>query len=405
MIDYLLCADWSKKQKGRALYAADVRKRAIYREGTRPLTFDSALKSARELAEHGNVLLSFDLPLGLPHSYLSTLCNVPGWEGTTQFLDFLQRAVRAPSFFESCQDASGWCVERPFFVVQKGEGGKQAFELAAKNVGVQLRRRIDELTKGNPLFITAGIPGSVGSGTIDAWRALARHLTPERDFKVWPFEGPLPDLFEATRIVMAENYPRAAYAAALSDLPGRRPRMRLAKTDPALRRDALDHLRQRPWFTNHGVTIHGEEEALGDENEFDALMTTAGLLRVLLEGEPLYDGELADRGIEGCILGTGTLDLGGAEQNFRPIAPRLPGDARPSRVAVRRAGGATPAASGEPRIYACPVPGCSKLFTGSRGGWDAHAGSLRNHPHWYPEVAGPEARRSLFRKEFPRFFS
>ena len=33
MVDYLLCADWSKQYKGRALYAADVRARKLFRVG------------------------------------------------------------------------------------------------------------------------------------------------------------------------------------------------------------------------------------------------------------------------------------------------------------------------------------------------------------------------------------
>ena len=78
MIDYLLCADWSKEQKGRSLYSAKVLTRKVSRVEEGELTVDFALKKARELAKTGNVFLSFDVPLGLPQSFLSELRNTPG---------------------------------------------------------------------------------------------------------------------------------------------------------------------------------------------------------------------------------------------------------------------------------------------------------------------------------------
>ena len=40
---------------------------------------------------------------------------------------------------------------------------------------------------------------------------------------------------------------------------------------------------------------------------------------------------------------------------------------------------------GGPR-YPCPIPGCTKVFHGTRGGWDAHVASWRMHRHWHPDV-------------------
>ena len=56
------------------------------------------------------------------------------------------------------------------------------------------------------------------------------------------------------------------------------------------------------------------------------------------------------------------------------------------------------------RTYPCPIPGCSKVYQGSRGGWDAHVGSLRIHPSWHPELQSEQDRKQTYRTEFPDFF-
>ena len=55
--------------------------------------------------------------------------------------------------------------------------------------------------------------------------------------------------------------------------------------------------------------------------------------------------------------------------------------------------------------YPCPIPGCSKIFRRSRGGWDAHVGSLRIHPDWHPDVSNPEERKWIFKAEYGRLVS
>lgn len=54
--------------------------------------------------------------------------------------------------------------------------------------------------------------------------------------------------------------------------------------------------------------------------------------------------------------------------------------------------------------FPCPIPGCDKIFHGSRGGWDAHVGSLRIHPDWHADVTDEEKRKWLFKKEYVRWF-
>ena len=55
--------------------------------------------------------------------------------------------------------------------------------------------------------------------------------------------------------------------------------------------------------------------------------------------------------------------------------------------------------------YPCPIPGCSKIFRNSRGGWDTHVGSLRKHPDWHPDVSNPEERKRIFKAEYGRLVS
>ena len=56
------------------------------------------------------------------------------------------------------------------------------------------------------------------------------------------------------------------------------------------------------------------------------------------------------------------------------------------------------------RNFRCPIPGCDKTYEHTRGGWDAHVGSLRAHPLWHPELASAEERKLRFKEEFAEFF-
>ncbi len=56
------------------------------------------------------------------------------------------------------------------------------------------------------------------------------------------------------------------------------------------------------------------------------------------------------------------------------------------------------------REYPCPIPGCAKIFHGSRGGWDAHIASLCKHPNWHPSVQDDEKRKRLFKREYGYWF-
>jgi hypothetical protein len=224
---FLLSIDWSKNWKNRAVYLLDTEERCIRPAGAspretpdrRPWTVSSTLAFARSLAARGTVLLSYDAPLGVPASYFQAAIQLAPWREARSFVDWMPWACSDTNFLQNGRSAESWRIDRPFFAVPEGKGALKAFENAAAQASVRLRRRIEELSHAKPVFLTSGIPGTVGSGAIDLWTGLARELTPERDFGIWPFEGRLEELLATRRIVVGEIYPRAAYAVALSSLP------------------------------------------------------------------------------------------------------------------------------------------------------------------------------------------
>ena len=83
-------------------------------------------------------------------------------------------------------------------------------------------------------------------------------------------------------------------------------------------------------------------------------------------------------------------------------------DERRGQGSTIRYAGATPGSRREPQSrdgpeYRCPIPGCTKVFRGTRGGWDAHVASWRMHPDWHPDVTDGEELKRRFRREYPRW--
>src|SRR5271157_5335753 len=234
------------------------------------------------------------------------------------FMDWLIDAK-----LEECKNSASWSVEQPFFRVPAGKGALLAFEHAAWRQGVKLCRRIDEKTGGRSVFITAGIPGSVGSAARDIWQGLVAARKASLPFRASPFEGPLEALLGAKVPVVAEIYPRAAYATALVD-DAPRPRLAVAKSKEnkddrgkTVRDRAIEHLREAIWVKASGARVYDTESARDNEDDFDALFTAAALLRCLIEDLPLYASPLHAPAIEGAILGTGSIDLTLPEKTFK----------------------------------------------------------------------------------------
>jgi len=315
-------------------------------------------------------------------------------------LEFLTRAHSTPHFFDGTSVAADWKVERPFFAVPSGKGGLTSYRSAAAQQGVGLYRAIDKTTGAKTLFAKSGIPGSVGSAACALWQELGPRLARSRTFRVWPFEGDLEILLKSGPVVVGEIYPRAAYATALLDASAAlRSPLALAKTDANVRCKAIATLRAAEWVRLLGVTIESLVDAQTNEDDFDACMTAAALLRCVLDKVPLCLSRLDSARAEGGMLGTASVNLQLPEQTFGS----LPLGNRPS--GERKRYGANLFSFGDgSRTFRCPIAGCEKVYVNARGGWDGHVGSIRIHPEWHPELTSAEERKRQFEIEFRDFF-
>ena len=398
----ILCADWGKAARKRAVYAANVRQRLVYRlsPGT-GWSVGAILAEAERLSRDGPVLAAFDAPLGLPESYLAVAAKVLSPGLRVGFLDFLRQVYLIPGFFEPTTIATDWRIEQPFFSVPAGEGGLTSYRNAAAEKGVDLFRRIDKATKAKTLFATSGIPGSVGCAACSLWREIGTLLRNSPTFRVWPFEGDLGTLLRSGSIKIGETYPRAAYATALIDgSVESRPPLSLAKTNADVRGSAIEALINSEWVRAQGVRIEGLENAKENEDDFDACIAAAALLRCELERLPFSAPWRETDRTEGGILGTGSINLALKERPWRDssrdrrAAKHLA--ERPARIVVSSDAG---------KVLRCHIEGCSKCYVNVRSGWDAHVGSLRTHPFWRPHLVSSEERKAQFVAEFPEFFA
>lgn len=402
---FFVSADWSKDPRKRSVYVADLSERLIYREARSDWALPSLMALARHLSERGSVLVGVDLVLGVPQSYWELVLAESRHDRPATFIDWLEQLGNDGGFFDpahTVRNHGQWRVDRPWFLVPPGAGSLTSFKAMVYD---GFLRGIDRATGAKPLFIVSGIPGTVGSGTRDFWRELTPHLSGHRDFRIWPFDGPLSELLERG-IVLTETYPGLAYAAALAErLPTER--TNVAKTKQEQRTRACNLLAQAAWVTAFDVDIGDLQNARQTEDDFDALFTAAAVLRCYLESTPVVDPDWIDATAEGSMLLAGPVDpsrkskalLGTAPTqvilNLAPTSiPKKVGDSRRPRQsrAARRT------------EYPCPVPGCAKVFSGSRSGWDAHIEYLHIHPNWYPEVSDRKERKALFRRQHADWF-
>jgi hypothetical protein len=124
-------------------------------------------------------------------------------------------------------------------------------------------------------------------------------------------------LLESSPVVVGEIYPRAAYATSLLEASNAsRSRLKVAKTYPDVRGHAIAALQAAQWVRKLGVTIENLVDARANEDDFDACMTAAALLRCTLEKLPLCPPRLDSARAEGGMLGTGSVNLGLPEHTF-----------------------------------------------------------------------------------------
>lgn len=411
---FFVSADWSTDTRKRTVYVADLTRCQIRHVATdTEWTLSALLAYCRRLTESGAVLVGIDAAFGVSRGFWNLVEAQP-----RSFLDWLSD-VDPDWFFRIETDPTSWCVERPWFRVQPVEGGKRAF---TEQVTDGLLRKIDRATGGKPLFLVSGIPGAVGAATRDCWQSLVPLLAEaDRDFAVWPFDGDLLHLLAARGMVLAETYPRLAYAAALAaGLPAGR--IRVAKRVSGNRELACDHLQRATWTTANAVDLGDLDRARANEDDFDAQFTAAGVLRCSVEGRDLVEQPWIDPTVEGSMLLAGPVDPTTRETNLNTFLAdgarfqsNVPGHASYKGVRGRFEGVRTyppeprtraGQSGASPRVaYRCPIPGCVKVFCGSRGGWDAHIEWLRIHPNWHPEITDRTERKRLFRREYRDWFA
>lgn len=314
MFTCFISADWSKDPRKRSVYVADIANCTIRKAppGSTGWNLDSLLSLAREYSGQGSVLIGVDLALGVSRGYWRRVVGGRRQRRPATFVGWLGEIDPSGEFFGTTRDPRQWSVDRPWYAIQKGKGGRASFE---KQVDDRFLRRIDAATNAKPLFAVSGIPGTVGSGTRAFWQELIPRLAGERDFAVWPFEEDLVSPRSGHPIVLAESYPGLAYAATLAErLPARR--IRIAKTRRAEREFACDLLVRAEWVVDNRVDLGGLDAARASEDDFDAHFMASAVLRCVIEGTPLADRDWIDPVVEGSMLLAGPVDPEGKAGNL-----------------------------------------------------------------------------------------
>ena len=132
-------------------------------------------------------------------------------------------------------------VQRPFYPFAPGQK-RQAHLLSALGVDSidDLRRECEKQQPGRraacPLFWTLGA-NQVGKGAIIGWRDVLAPGLETGDVLLWPFDGPLHELFQLGKIVIAETYPAECYGWFFGPLKGKgRQEVRRTVSAPLLER-------------------------------------------------------------------------------------------------------------------------------------------------------------------------
>ena len=296
----IIAVDWSKHPNKRAAYRAEPASGTVSRV-TPCAGLEQLIRYASALETPA--LIGIDAAIGFPAAPWERLVgNTPDQSGS--FIDFLLGDGVPPRFFDPVAHPEAWSPSRPFIRPPPGRWSLNAFAEASAN---GLRRRIDSRLRAQPIFVTSGLPGSVGSGTQAVWQEMIQ-ARGRSQFSVWPFQGRLTDLLTSRIPVIAEIYPKACYGIALADeLPA--PLVAIGKTREAAREAALERLVGADWVARHRVKLRDLDAARRNEDDFDALLSAAALMRLVLDRAPLEGADWVDPRAEGGVLGAASLEL------------------------------------------------------------------------------------------------
>jgi hypothetical protein len=260
----------------------------------------------------GVIFVGFDFPIGLPLAYAERV-------GIQDFVAALPEFGSEPwaEFYTVATTRTEIGLKRPFYPYRPGGTSRTDLVMA---LGVadfdELRRRCERKqahrSAACPLFWTLG-GNQVGKGAIHGWRDILGPALEEfgQDLALWPFDGPLQDLFRPGRVVVAETYPAEVYRQLGIDLsrsggPGGAGKRSTGSR--AINADAMV-----AWATGADVTLDDKlvemiENGFGPhgdgEDPFDAVVGLFGMLNVVLgKQEPGEPTDERVRRVEGWILG------------------------------------------------------------------------------------------------------
>ena len=396
-----ISADWSKKSKKRSVYVADINNRSIRKHYTPKIwNLEALLGLANNLRQSGPVLIGVDVVLGVSNGFWRMVLENSGRHQPKNFVHWLRKIDPGSNFFNINDDPSKWHVDEPWFTVPSGIGGLKSF---TEKVSDGFLRRIDRETGAKPVFAVSGIPGVVGAGTRSFWRELIPTLTCGREFTIWPFENDPSNLLHHDGIVLCESYPSIAYATALVDkLPTCK--LKVSKTKQQQREKACERLKIANWVTRNHIDLGELNALIKNEDDFDAHLTAAAVMRCVVERMPLTSQDWIDVIAEGSMLLVGTVDPTLKSRNLTTRSQNKRSSISSSMHDVDTQIYGPSTKSSRNIYYFCPISGCSKRFNGSRRGWDAHVASFRMHPDWHPNIKNGAKRKRLFRKEFQEWF-
>lgn len=298
--DRFVCVDWAEDPGRRRAWVAEVGMRRVAPAEGVETDVASLVGFGRALP--GRTVIAIDAALGVPRHYLEAARRaVPAWSGADDFPTWLALASARPEWRREARAPAEWRHDRPFLAVPSGKGSLEAFW---RRSGGELVRAVDVATGASSPFVMSGIPGSVGSRTRALWLELADALGSTAELAIWPFDGSLDAI--GKKVVIAEMSPRVCYALALAQqLPA--PVIPLAKTSRDGRDRAVDALAGACWVTDLAVVLRDLDLARADEDQLDAMISAAALLRCTLASHPLEPP--APDPIEGGILGLASVSL------------------------------------------------------------------------------------------------
>lgn len=313
--DLIAHADWGTNPRKQWLVRAELQPTGRYLAHAPELVgqADTLIARLRERAGRtGCLWLGFDFPIGLPLAYAEKV-------GVADFLALLPQLGQGQwvDFYRVAERPAEIHLHRPFYPQRPG-GTRQQQLLAGLGVTSldDLRRRCDlprpPRRAAAPLFWTLG-GQQVGKAAINGWQTVLAPAMRDEEIPlvIWPFSGPLFELFQPGQVVVAETYPAECYThLGVTFSPGR-PGQKSGKRVQAERQANAATL--LAWAAEAGVGLDpalraalaaGFGSGTDGEDRFDAVIGLFGMLNVALGHRPPGGPEAERvRRLEGWILG------------------------------------------------------------------------------------------------------